>query len=139
TLSKKVSDCTQYQGTPNVATDVLTIREIWRGIEYKVGQGNFPLWESVLLRDKAFRKLFKDWQDGGENFPDIDQGFAKKLGEFGDATTVDPNTITPPGPITYGSFPAYVPFAPTAIAPTTAPSRLVVGPGNVTITAPAAT
>src|SRR5206468_6337865 len=101
---------------------------------------NFPLWESDLLRDKAFRKLFKDWQDGGENFPDIDQGANKKLGEFGDATSPDPNSVSPPvafsptAAFNYGNVPAYVPVAPTAIAPTTA--TLVVS-GNMIVTPPA--
>src|SRR5206468_2796969 len=59
----------------------LVIKEPWRGTEYGVGRGNFPLWESGLLRATAFRTLFKDWQDGSENFPDL-----------GDPTSPDPNS-----------------------------------------------
>ena len=43
------------------------------------GTGAFPLWESCLLRDTAFRVLFNDWLPSGE-FPD-----------FGDMTSHDPN------------------------------------------------
>lgn len=34
------------------------------------GIGNFPLWESCLLRP-AFRALFKDWENGKQQFPDL--------------------------------------------------------------------
>src|SRR4029453_11277548 len=40
------------------ATGTLQVSELWRDIKYRTGQGNFPLWESETLRDKAFRKLF---------------------------------------------------------------------------------
>lgn len=49
------------------------------------GEGNFPLWESCILRDSAFRGLFTDWENGAANFPDL-----------GDAPTVDPNDPLPP-------------------------------------------
>ena len=58
------------------------------------GEGNFPLWESCVLRDKGFRALFRDWEndagrDGilgpGENFPDL-----------GDAASADPNDPSSP-------------------------------------------
>jgi hypothetical protein len=48
------------------------------------GNGNFPLWESCLLRP-AFRTLFTDWENGAENFPDS-----------GDATSPDPSDPAPP-------------------------------------------
>ncbi|MFZ0323135.1 MAG: hypothetical protein WAN48_03265, partial [Actinomycetes bacterium] len=34
------------------------------------GNGNMPMWESCLLRP-AFRSLFTDWENGGQNFPDL--------------------------------------------------------------------
>ena len=83
------------------------ISKPWRGTEYPTGQGNFPLWESNLLRP-AFRTLFTDWQNGIDNFPDL-----------GDSTTDDPNAITPPSAISFGEFPPYTPFRPTLTAPTT--------------------
>jgi hypothetical protein len=46
--------------------------------ELTAGNGNFPLWESCVLRP-AFRVLFKDWENGSENFPDL-----------GDVTSSDP-------------------------------------------------
>jgi hypothetical protein len=46
------------------------------------GNGNFPLWESCLLRP-AFRRLFKDWE--GDNFPD-----------HGDLPGPDPSDAGPP-------------------------------------------
>lgn len=33
------------------------------------GNGNFPLWESCVLRDKVFRELFVDWESEDGNFP----------------------------------------------------------------------
>ena len=44
------------------------------------GEGNFPLWESCILRDDGFRTLFTDWENGADNFPDL-----------GDDTSADPN------------------------------------------------
>ena len=43
----------------------------WGGIQYPTGTGNFTLWESSLLRDKVFRKLFVDWEDGGQQLQDL--------------------------------------------------------------------
>ena len=34
------------------------------------GNGQFPVWESCLLRP-AFRKLYTDWENSGANFPDL--------------------------------------------------------------------
>jgi hypothetical protein len=48
------------------------------------GNGQFPLWESCLLRP-AFRDLFKDWENNGAQFPDL-----------GDSTSGDPSDTTPP-------------------------------------------
>ncbi|MEN8159733.1 MAG: calcium-binding protein [Myxococcota bacterium] len=36
----------------------------------KGGTGQFPVWESCVLRP-AFRELFTDWENGAENFPDL--------------------------------------------------------------------
>lgn len=44
------------------------------------GSGNFPIWESCVLRDDGFRALFTDWENGSANFPDL-----------GDAPSTDPN------------------------------------------------
>jgi hypothetical protein len=49
------------------------------------GNGQFPLWESCLLRP-AFRDLFVDWENNGQQFP-----------ELGDATSGDPSDTVPPG------------------------------------------
>jgi hypothetical protein len=46
----------------------------------RAGSGNFPLWESCVLRDRAFRTIYKDWENGSANFPDL-----------GDQTSADPN------------------------------------------------
>jgi hypothetical protein len=48
------------------------------------GSGNFPLWESCSLRDAAFRRLFVDWENGAQNFPDL-----------GDACTPDQASAAP--------------------------------------------
>ncbi len=49
------------------------------------GNGNFPLFESCVLRDMGFRSLFDDWENGSQDFPDL-----------GDATSFDPNDPLPP-------------------------------------------
>lgn len=51
----------------------------WNNLTYLTGAGNFPLWESDMLRP-IFRHLFRDFQNGDENFPDL-----------GDPTSPDPN------------------------------------------------
>lgn len=38
--------------------------------KFNGGSGRFPLWESCELRP-AFRVLFKDWENGNDNFPDL--------------------------------------------------------------------
>jgi hypothetical protein len=69
------NDKIEYQDhyTVKLVGGSFVISQPWRGIEYQVGRGNAPLWESNLLRDKVFRVLFDDWQNGSQNFPDIDQ------------------------------------------------------------------
>jgi hypothetical protein len=49
-----------------------------RAEEITAGTGQFPLWESCVLRP-AFRTLFRDWENGAESFPDL-----------GDAESADP-------------------------------------------------
>jgi hypothetical protein len=80
-------------GTASVTRD-------WLGVQYPTGYGNFPLWESSLLRDKVFRKLFVDWQDGSQQFPDL-----------GDTPTLDPQTGRT-APVVFGQYPAYQPPTP---------------------------
>ena len=49
-----------------------------RAEDLTAGTGQFPLWESCVLRP-AFRTLFRDWENGTQNFPDL-----------GDAESGDP-------------------------------------------------
>lgn len=49
------------------------------------GQGSFPLWESCALRDDVFRSLFRDWENGEVDFPDL-----------GDGASFDPNDPAAP-------------------------------------------
>lgn len=48
------------------------------------GSGQFPLWESCLLRP-SFRGLYEDWENGDQNFPDL-----------GDGTSGDPSDTEAP-------------------------------------------
>ncbi len=56
------------------------------------GNGNFPLWESCLLRDNVFRTVFTDWENGNEQFPDLDDDASHDLNESGPEVTLDPVT-----------------------------------------------
>ena len=69
----------------------------WQGIAYPLGTGNSPLWESSVLRDSAFRVLFKDWENGTQIFPAL-----------GDTATSDSRLVAS---LTFGAFPAYTPYA----------------------------
>jgi len=51
----------------------------WSELTHQGGSGNFPLWQSAVLRP-VFRVLFKDWQNGTATFP-----------KLGDDATADPN------------------------------------------------
>jgi hypothetical protein len=53
--------------------------------QFDGGRGNFPVWESCLLRP-AFRTLFTDWENGSANFPDL-----------GDTASPDASVPNPPG------------------------------------------
>ena len=55
----------------------------WVDLSFPAGSGNFPLWESELLRP-AYRALFTDWQNGTLQWPDL-----------GDETSPDPNQFAP--------------------------------------------
>jgi len=86
----------------------------WTDFVYVTGSGNFPLWESEVLRP-VFRSLFVDWQDGAEQFPDL-----------GDPTSPDPNR-TPIAPdVTPGPYLTPWGPAPADPVPPTDPAPLVV-------------
>jgi hypothetical protein len=51
---------------------------IARGVDPSGGNGEFPIWESCVLRP-AFRTLYADWENGADDFPDL-----------GDAVSADP-------------------------------------------------
>ncbi|HUH15478.1 MAG TPA: hypothetical protein VML35_06310, partial [Gaiellaceae bacterium] len=97
-------------GTPDEITAPNGVDTGWHNLAYDTGTGNFPLWESDVLRP-VFRTLFRDWQNGTENFPDL-----------GDAPSPDPNTdpsvtavADPPGPY-------LTPFVPQPSLPVAAPA-----------------
>ncbi|MBW1817956.1 MAG: VCBS repeat-containing protein, partial [Deltaproteobacteria bacterium] len=77
----------------------------WQDIDYAMGTGNFPLWESNALRYPVFRELFIDWENFGVAFPDLD-----------DAPTTDTHVTTTS--FTFGTFSPYVAPTPSLIAPT---------------------
>lgn len=55
-----------------------------RPADYNAGTGQFPVWESCLLRP-AFRGLFDDWENGDQQFPDL-----------GDMPSADPSDPAAP-------------------------------------------
>jgi len=65
-----------------------------RAAELNAGSGQFPIWESCLLRP-AFRDFFQDWENGAENFPDLN-----------DPPSPDASDPNPPDPTltTTGNF-----------------------------------
>lgn len=75
-----------------VDCDVPGLNPLPRDASLNAGNGQFPIWESCLLRP-AFRAFFKDWENGTENFPD--------LNDAPSADSSDPNapvtTLTPTG------------------------------------------
>src|SRR6266511_2586585 len=98
----------------------------WKDLTYQTGTGNFPLWESTLLRP-VFRALFKDWQNGALQFPDL-----------GDTPSDDPNATGPGPAVTPGPY--VTPFdQPAPPAPPSGLTIVVTGaqtvtlPGGVTI------
>ena len=63
------------------------------------GLGNFPLFESCLLRKRVFRRLFQDWENdttlrGGDNDGQLDAN--ENFPDLGDEPTEDPATPAPP-------------------------------------------
>lgn len=62
-----------------------TLRAPLHGEYENGGHGNFPVWESCLLRP-AFRGLFRDWENGGQQFPDH--------GDLPSPDAADPNAPT---------------------------------------------
>lgn len=62
------------------------------------GEGNFPLWESCILRDRAFRTLFRDWENDGYpgGAPDGTITAAENFPDLGDTTSQDPNDPSAP-------------------------------------------
>jgi hypothetical protein len=80
------------------------------------GNGNFPLWESVVLRNKVFRVLFKDWENPANaqpNFPDL-----------GDSASHDPNEKPP----TVTLVPSF--FVPTPANPIPNPPLFLIVQGT---------
>jgi len=69
--------------------------------ELHSGNGNFPLWESCLLRDSVFRSLFVDWQDDFRDDGVINQ--SAHFPDHGDAPSHDRNEITPTAVFDAGS------------------------------------
>lgn len=53
-----------FSGPMGAQTANVLLTQPWRDIHYLTGAGNWALWESELLRDNVFRKLFFDWQNG---------------------------------------------------------------------------
>ncbi len=83
--------------------DVPGINPLPRDATLNAGNGQFPIWESCLLRP-AFRDYFQDWENGAENFPD--------LNDAPSADSSDPNppvsTLTPTGNIYSNGGTTYV-------------------------------
>ena len=87
----------------SVDCDVPGINPLPRDASLNAGNGQFPIWESCLLRP-AFRDFFQDWENGAENFPD--------LNDAPSADSSDPNapvsTLTPTGNIYSNGGTTYV-------------------------------
>ena len=109
-----------------------SISKPWRQIDYATGQGNFPLWESPVLRDAAWRRLFTDHENGepaSRNIPSLNYP------DHGDPTSPDPAASTLNVPITFGAFPAFERFTPTIVPTTVNPAdpEEWVADGNLVI------
>jgi len=98
----------------------------WTDFGYKAGNGNFPLWESDLLRPE-FRKLFKDWHNP-DAIPDY------RFPDLGDATSNDPNDTA--GLTWDATIPNLAtPFDPSpALAPASGHTIIVSGTQTLTYT-----
>ena len=60
----------------------------WRPLEYETGGGNFPLWESDILRP-VWQAYFEDWQNGRSI--DFQTGLNIDYPMLGDEPSDDPN------------------------------------------------
>ncbi|HZM80393.1 MAG TPA: FG-GAP-like repeat-containing protein, partial [Candidatus Limnocylindrales bacterium] len=89
----------------------------WDDMTHEAGNGNFPLWESELLRP-VFKKLFRDWQNGPLlQFPGLRDG-----------TSPDPNQNLIPLPTQV----KYVtPFEQRTVATPSGPLLIVSGAMNL--------
>jgi hypothetical protein len=91
----------------------------WLDMAYETGGGNFPLWESEILRP-VFRRLFDDPLNPGFDFPAL-----------GDATSPDPTTtpslVADPLPSHATTFSPVVPDQKLGIPITRAVKDLIVG------------
>jgi hypothetical protein len=38
---------------------------------HRYGEGNFFIWQNCAARDRVFRVIFRDWENGSQNFPDL--------------------------------------------------------------------
>src|SRR5262249_5654281 len=90
----------------------------WEYLRFTGGSGNFPLWESEVLRP-VFRALFQDWQNGPKQFPDL-----------GDVTSPDRNVAGTPSP-TAGIPSLTTPFDSLAEA-VHPPGLVLIAAGEVT-------
>ncbi len=57
-------------GGPCVAASIDRRASIVRAAEFNGGNGTMPIWESCVLRP-AFRTLYRDWENGAEQFPEL--------------------------------------------------------------------
>ena len=63
------------------------------------GEGNFPLFESCVLRQQGFRGLFDDWENDDTPFIGDGDGLldpAEDFPDLGDAPSFDPNDPAAP-------------------------------------------
>jgi hypothetical protein len=71
------------------------------------GNGRMPIWESCVTRP-AFRSLFTDWENGVEQFPDLDDGVSSDPGSDPNAptssVTLDPGSASFHDPVTNRDF-----------------------------------
>src|SRR5262249_558871 len=111
------------EGPPDDPGDPLNFHKVqddgWVQLGYDGGSGNFPLWESEVLRP-VFRAYFRDWQNGPHQFPDL-----------GDPTSHDPNT-TPMAPSTFVHGSYATPFSPVPEDPAVpTPTPITIGATGV--------
>jgi len=86
------------------------------------GNGNYPLFESCVLRDLGFRTLFDDWENDdtpgiGNNDGALDP--AEDFPDLGDTTSTDPNDPLPPQSALVVGTPKVIQSGQTWITPAT--------------------